>query len=121
MSFSTQNLSGEGQTRSSTPMAALPREIGEFEHYKSGTGVYLVYRPASDIGLAVQLCVDPIGDFPGSLEWATQYGELRWLNFNTPLALILHTRSIATDSLCAMYMLSKHLSSPRGAQACIVG
>ena len=33
------------------------RDTGELGYYRSGTGVY---RPASDVGPSVQLCIDPI-------------------------------------------------------------
>ena len=84
------------------------RDTGEPEYYRSGTGVY---RPASGIGSAIQLCIDPIGDLYGAGN-TIQRAEVVGLQHALSIDHSHHTRIIATDSLCAMYMLSKHLRCP---------
>ena len=84
------------------------RDTGEPEYYRSGTGVY---RPASGIGPAIQLCIDPIGDQYGAGN-TIQRAEMVGLQHALSIDHSHHTRIIATDSLCAMYMLSKHLRCP---------
>ena len=84
------------------------RVNGEPEYYRSGTGVYW---PSSEIGPCIQLCINLIGDQYGvgnTIQRAETVGLHQALSVNHPH----HTRVIATDSLCAMYMLSTHLRCP---------
>ena len=70
-----------------------------------------VYRPASNTGPAIQLCIDPIGDQYG-VGTTIQRAEMVGLQHALSIDHSHHTRIIATDSLCAIYMLSKHLRCP---------
>ncbi len=84
------------------------RDTGEPEFYRSGTGVY---RPPSDAGPCIQLCINPIGDRYGVAN-TIQRAEMVGVKHALSVAHTHSKRIIATDSLCAMYMISKHLRCP---------
>ena len=84
------------------------RDTREPGYYRSGTGVY---RPASDVGPSVQLCIDPIGRQYG-VGNTIQRAECVGIHQALSVPHCHHERVIATDSLCAIYMLSKHLRCP---------
>ncbi len=84
------------------------RDTGEPEFYRSGTGVY---RPASEVGPSLRLCIDPIGESYGVAN-TIQRAESVGIQHALAVEHTHNTRVIAMDSLCAMYMISKHLRCP---------
>ena len=84
------------------------RDTGEPEFYRSCTGVY---RPASEVGPSLRLCIDPIGESYGVAN-TIQRAESVGIQHALAVEHTHHTRVIAMDSLCAMYMISKHLRCP---------
>ena len=84
------------------------QDTGEPEYYRSGTGVF---RPASGIGPCIHLCINPVGHQYGvgnTIQRAETVGLFQAFSIEHHH----HSRVIAIHSLCAMYMLSKHLRCP---------
>ncbi len=86
------------------------RDAAEPEFYRSGSGVY---RPPSNAGPCIQLCINPIGDRYGVAN-TIQRAEMVGVKHALSVAHSHSKRITATDSLCAMYvyMISKHLRCP---------
>ena len=75
------------------------RDTGESCYYRSGTGVY---RPASDVGPSIQLCIDPIGRQYG-VGNTIQRAETVGLHQALSVPHCYHERVIATDSMCNVH------------------
>ena len=84
------------------------QDTGHPEYYRCGAGVH---RPASSLADRLDICIDPIDDMYGvanTIQRSEMVAVQHALQINHPLG----TRIIATDSLCVMYMLSKHMRCP---------